>query len=393
MPFWGYGLLQSKVVKQKLPSGDKVLFGLTVLLSILGTLSIANTSAPLAAAVFHDAFFFVKQQLVWLVIGFVAMIVVYLLPYQIWKRYARVIFGASVVSLILVLIPSVGSNLLGARRWIAIGPVGFQPSEAIKITLALFFAYLADKKAPIKHFVWTLIVISGLVMLQPDLGTTISIVVIGFSQMFIAGLEILTLGIVLGGGGIAALILVLTSEYRRARLVSFFSHESDPSGVSYHVRQILLALGSGGLFGVGLGQSTQKQLFLPETATDSVFAIIAEELGFIGASVLVVVLAFFTLRSLRIAKNAPDTFSKVLATGIAMWIGGQMFLNIASMVSLTPLTGIPLPFFSYGGSSLVMIFAGIGILLQISRHTENNVETSTYTTNRRARRNNGSRGN
>ncbi len=348
--------------------GDKVFFGLTILLTILGLLSVANTSAPLAVSTFHDPLFFVKQQLVWAALGFVALIVAYVTPYTLWKTFAPHIFVGTLILLVMVLIPGFGSRLLGARRWISIGPVVFQPSEFIKLALALFFAWMADRKMKIKYYAWTLVAVSGLVMLQPDLGTTITIVVVGFVQMFISGFPVLTLGIFGGGGAIAALILVLTSSYRRDRLVSFFSHDSDPTGTSYHVRQILLALGSGGLFGVGLGQSKQKQLFLPETATDSVFAVIAEELGFVGAFCLILLLTYFCLRAFKIAKNAPDRFSQILATGIATWLAGQMFLNIASMVSLTPLTGIPLPFFSYGGSSLTMILLSVGILLQISRY-------------------------
>ncbi len=343
-------------------------FGLTILLTILGLLSVANTSAPLAVSTFHDPLFFVKQQLVWAALGFVALIVAYVTPYTLWKTFAPHIFVGTLILLVMVLIPGFGSRLLGARRWISIGPVVFQPSEFIKLALALFFAWMADRKMKIKYYAWTLVAVSGLVMLQPDLGTTITIVVVGFVQMFISGFPVLTLGIFGGGGAIAALILVLTSSYRRDRLVSFFSHDSDPTGTSYHVRQILLALGSGGLFGVGLGQSKQKQLFLPETATDSVFAVIAEELGFVGAFCLILLLTYFCLRAFKIAKNAPDRFSQILATGIATWLAGQMFLNIASMVSLTPLTGIPLPFFSYGGSSLTMILLSVGILLQISRY-------------------------
>lgn len=348
--------------------GDKVFFGLTILLTILGLLSVANTSAPLAVSAFHDPLFFVKQQLVWAALGFVALIVAYITPYTLWKKFAPHIFAGTLVLLVAVLIPGLGSRLLGARRWINLGPVSFQPSEFIKLALALFFAWMAEKKYPIKYFAWTLAAVSGLVMLQPDLGTTITIVLVGFVQMFIAGFPLLTLGIFGAGGTLAAFVLVMTSGYRRDRLLSFFSSEHDPTGTSYHVRQILLALGSGGLFGVGLGQSKQKQLFLPETATDSVFAVISEELGFVGAFCLILLLTYFCLRAFKIAKNAPDRFSQILATGIAAWLSGQMFLNIASMVSLTPLTGIPLPFFSYGGSSLTMILLSVGILLQISRY-------------------------
>jgi len=366
-------------------SGDRVFFGLTILLTILGLLSVANTSAPLAVTVFNDPLFFVKQQVVWAILGFIALIAAYMTPYTLWKKFAPHIFVGTVILLILVLIPGFGSKLLGARRWLSIGPASFQPSEFIKLALALFFAWLSERNAPIKYYAWTLAVVSGLVMLQPDLGTTITIVTMGFIQMFITGFPLLTLGIFGGAGAISALVLILTSGYRRARLISFFSHETDPNGTSYHVRQIVLALGSGGLFGVGLGQSKQKQLFLPETATDSVFAVIAEELGFIGALALILLLSYFCLRALKISKNAPDKFSQILSAGIAVWLGGQMFLNIASMVSLTPLTGIPLPFFSYGGSSLTMILLSVGILLQISRHGAYQ-EPSSHLADRRARR-------
>jgi len=166
-------------------------------------------------------------------------------------------------------------------------------------------------------------------------------------------------------------LLILLSPYRRARLTTFFEMTDDPLGKSYHIRQVLLALGSGGIFGVGFGASRQKYLFLPEASTDSIFAVIAEELGLIGGIMIIFVFIFFVMRGLKIAKAAPDKFSSVLAAGISAWIGGQAFLNIGSMVSLVPLTGIPLPFISYGGSSLVMILTACGILLNISKFTNN----------------------
>jgi len=187
--------------------------------------------------------------------------------------------------------------------------------------------------------------------------------------------------ILIGIGGIGAMLaslMILFSDYRKARLVTFIKNSIDPlnpgsaeaSGSAYHVRQILIALGSGGLFGVGIGHSRQKHLFLPETATDSVFAIIAEEVGFIGATALILILVAFLFQLIKIAKKAPDRFSFILASGIITWIGGQMFLNIGAMVALVPLTGIPLPFLSYGGSSLTMMLISIGILLNISRQSE-----------------------
>jgi cell division protein FtsW len=205
-------------------------------------------------------------------------------------------------------------------------------------------------------------------MLQPDLGTTMIIAVISMSQIFISGVNLFYfVGAVIAGVG-ASLLLILTSEYRKARLLTFLQQNGDPLGRDYHIRQILYALGAGGFFGVGLGQSKQKFLFLPETATDSIFAIIAEEIGFVGASLIIFTFIFFTLRILKIAQKAPDRFSQVFAVGIAAWIGGQVFLNLGSMVAVVPLTGIPLPFISYGGNALVSILSGIGILLNISKH-------------------------
>ena len=210
--------------------------------------------------------------------------------------------------------------------------------------------------------------VSGLVMLQPDLGTTIVIIAIAVSQLFIAEMPILYLiGTMIAGSGMGA-ILILTSSYRRARLMTFLESSTDPLGSSYHIRQILIALGSGGLFGLGLGQSRQKHLFLPETATDSVFAVLAEEIGFFGASLIIMLLFVYIFKAIKIAQRAPDKFSMLLAGGISVWIGTQILLNLASMVALVPLTGIPLPFFSYGGSNLMMVLLSTGILLNISKH-------------------------
>jgi len=361
-------LAPKQTAKDATRSIDKTFFLVTILLTILGLFSVANTSAPLAASVFKDPFFFVKQQIMWAGLGIVLMIVAASVPLSLIKRFARPVFFVSVILLVLVLVPGFGSRLLGARRWLVLGPVSFQPSEVIKTALAIFFADLASRGAPLKQYVWTLALVGALVMLQPDLGTTITIVSIAFTQIFVIGFSFVQMGVIAGSGILAGIVLILTSEYRRARLFTFLSPHNDPSGVDYHVRQIMIALGSGGFWGRGLGQSRQKQLFLPETATDSVFAVIAEEMGFIGAFAIILILAFFVLRALKIAQSAPDTFSRILAVGLVGWMAAQIFFNISSMVALTPLTGIPLPFFSYGGSSLTMLLASVGILLNISKY-------------------------
>ena len=208
----------------------------------------------------------------------------------------------------------------------------------------------------------------GLVMLQPDLGTSMIIICIAFLIYYVSGAPIthlLSLGLV---GSIGALGLILSSAYRKARLMTFLNPTSDPLGSSYHIRQALIAIGSGGLWGLGLGQSRQKYQFLPQVTTDSIFAIISEELGFFGASLVILAIYAIVLRGLIIAKRAPDLFSKLLATGISGWIGFQAFVNLAAMLALLPLTGMPLPFISYGGSSLIVIMAGVGLLLNISRY-------------------------
>jgi cell division protein FtsW len=290
--------------------------------------------------------------------------------FSVLEKVALPFFIVCLILLLIVLFPAFGFTALGARRWIPLGFFSLQPSELVKLGLAIYLAKVSSKaKGPLSYFL-PIIVIAGLVMLQPDLGTTLVIAFIGFAQIFISGVNLFYLLGGVGVGALGVLVLVLTSSYRKERLLTFFEITRDPLGKSYHIRQILLALGSGGIFGVGLGSSRQKFLFLPEASTDSVFAIIAEETGLLGSIGIILLFAFFVYKGMKIARAAPDTFSQVLATGITAWIGGQAFLNIASMVAIVPLTGIPLPFFSYGGSSLVMILAACGILLSISRYAK-----------------------
>ncbi len=353
---------------------DRGFFILTVVLTIVGLLAVADASAPQAQAFFHDSFYFVKQQLVWALAGFVALFITANIPYHYWKKIAVFLFGINIVFLIAVLIPSIGSRLLGARRWISFGPIVFQPSELAKFTLATYMASLLSSKRRIFVYIIPLVVVAGLIMLQPDLGTTIVIIVVGMSQLFIAGVPMIPFLGIGAGGAVVGAVLILLSSYRKQRFLEFLKTTADPLDSSYHVRQVLIALGSGGLFGVGLGQSRQKNLFLPESATDSVFAVIAEEIGFVGATLVIALLVFYLYRAVKIAQRAPDEFGILLASGIIAWIGTQMFLNIGSMVAVIPLTGVPLPFFSYGGSSLTMILGGVGILLNISKYSRSSLQ-------------------
>jgi cell division protein FtsW len=290
------------------------------------------------------------------------------IKYTFWEKIATPLFFVSLTLLVIVLVERFSLSALGARRWISIGPVNFQPAEFIKFSICLYLAKVASRGKNALSYFLPLGLIAGLIMLQPDLGTTLTILIIGLCQIFVSNVSLIYLAGASIFGAISTFLLIIFSPYRKARLMTFFETTVDPLGKGYHIRQILLALGSGGIFGVGFGASRQKYLFLPEASTDSIFAIIAEEVGLIGATIIIAMFVFFVIKALHIAKNAPDKFSAVVAIGIGAWIGGQAFLNIASMVSLVPLTGIPLPFISYGGSSLVMILSVCGILLNISKY-------------------------
>lgn len=357
-----------RLSKQKKSVDKKLLFLILGFIAI-GLIAVADVSAPQSLVGYGDKFFLLKQQVEWAGIGLVVLFITSKIKYTFWEKLATPIFLLSLILLFVVLLPHLGFSALGARRWILFGPVNFQPSEIVKFAICVYFAKVASRAKGALSYLVPLAVVAFLVMLQPDLGTTLIVIMIGLSQVFVSGIN---LWYVLGAGVfgfLAGIPLILFSPYRKERLQTFLQMEADPLGKSYHMRQVLLSLGSGGIFGVGLGSSIQKYSFLPEASTDSIFAVIAEELGFVGGVAVIALFLYFCIRSLKIARNAPDTFSKILTIGIIVWIGGQAFLNIASMVALVPLTGIPLPFISYGGSSLVMTLAGCGILLNISRYS------------------------
>lgn len=347
---------------------NKRFLGLVLSLTVLGLIAVADASAPQALNSFNDKFYFFKQQAIWGGLGILGLLVTANIHYSFWKKIATPLFFGSLILLIAVLIPGVGHTLLGAKRWLILGPLSVQPSEIVKLTIILYLAKLAEKEKSILAYFWPPAVVGILVMLQPDLGTTIVIMAISFSLIFLSGVNLFYILGAFIAGAFGSFLLIVTSTYRRARLLTFLGQANDPLGKDYHIRQILLALGSGGLWGVGLGASRQKYLFLPEAATDSIFAVIAEETGFLGATVVIILFVALVMAGIKIAKEAPDKFSQILAAGIVSWIAFQTSLNIGSIAGLTPLTGVPLPFFSYGGSALTTLLTACGILLNISRH-------------------------
>lgn len=360
--------MRSLSLRAQSPGIDKPLLFTVLGLVIFGVLMVFNASSVDAVKTFGDQFYFAKRQALWGLVGITALFGFSFLPYTILRRVAIPVFAAAILLLVAVLIPGLGVAASGASRWLEAGPISLQPGEFAKLALIIFLAMLLAQRQSLLPFLLPVVLVAGLVMLQPDLGTTGIIILIGIVLYFAAGSPIWYFLGLLPLLAVSTLIMVLTSTYRKERLLTFLNPENDPLGTSYHIRQILLALGSGGLFGVGLGQSRQKYLFLPEPMTDSIFAIIGEELGFVGATVVVLAFVFVVWRGLNIAGHTNEPFGKLLALGITVWIGIQAFVNIAAMVAIIPLTGLPLPFISYGGSSLIVMLAGVGMLLNISKH-------------------------
>ncbi len=355
---------------------DFLLFLTVFMLLSIGLVMILSASEYSTLVRFNDSFYYFKRQLLWALIGLTAMFVVMNWEYWNWRRYAVPLLGGAFLLLILVVIPGIGMEAYGARRWIGIGPVTFQPSEFIKLCLVVFTAYgLAQKGELVQSFTRGLLpflamlaAACGLILLQPDLGTAVTLAGTIFVMLFAAGARLSVL-VGLGGAGLAAVGLAIAMEpYRLRRLLAFLDPWQDPQGSGFHIIQSLYALGSGGLFGTGLGQGKQKFLYLPAQHTDFIFAVVGEELGFIGAFLIISLFAVFVWRGLRIAVSAPDAFSSLLATGLTVGISLQAIINIGVVTGSLPVTGITLPFISFGGTSLIFTLIGVGILLNVSKY-------------------------
>lgn len=324
-----------------------------------------------AFGAFADKYHFVKDQSIYALVGFVNLIILSKIHYQKYYYLAIPVLTLTIITLIAVLIPGIGLKVLGARRWLEIGQFSFQPSELAKLSLILYLsAWLSRKeKGRFIPFISLLGFIVGLVILQPDLGTAVILSAIFLVVYFLSQAPVWHFLILLPVAFSAIIFLAMISPYRYDRLMTFLNPSVDPLGSSYHIRQILISLGSGGFFGLGLGASRQKYQYLPEATTDSIFAIIGEEFGFFGTSLFICVYTFFLYRVYKIVSSAPDKFSFLLSGGIMSLLGFQVLINIGAMVVIFPLTGIPLPFISYGGTNLIMTLSSVGILLNISKYT------------------------
>lgn len=347
---------------------DWVLLGSVIFISLFGLLMVYDASQFEAYRDFGDKYYFIKQQIIWLVMGLFALGFFTFFDYHRLQRFALPLFIASVVLLLLVFIPGLGVSAGGAHRWLRFSGFSVQPAEIIKLASTIFLAALFQKHSKSLPF----FVILGLVgtiigIFQKDLGSAIIFSMISFSIYFAAQAPLSHFVALLVVGLSSMIGFILIAPYRIKRVVAFLDPFTDPQGFSYHISQVLIALGSGGLFGLGVGQSRQKFAYIPEVTTDSIFSVIGEEFGLFGSLVLISIIGFLILRGFKIAQEASDNYGKLLAVGLTTWLGAQAVINLAAMVSLMPLTGVPLPFISYGGSALLANLVAVGILLNISK--------------------------
>lgn len=367
------GTLSVKVESQQ--RVDIVLFAVTIVLLCIGVVMVHSASSVISFQKFHDAFYYAKRQVLWAALGVILMLMMANYDYHNLRKFAPKIAVVSFIFLAVVLIPGVGSNRGGSQAWLGIGSFGIQPSEFAKLGLIIFLAhYLADASERMQSFrrgllppLGMALVAVGLIMLEPDLGQSVVIMGTTIILLFAAGARISHLA-GLGGVGLGAFgVLVAIAPYRMDRITSFLNPWKDPLGTGYQIIQSLYALGSGGVLGLGLGNSRQKYLYLPEPQTDFVYSILGEELGFLGTAAVLALFGVVVWRGFRTAILAPDEFGSLLAVGITGMITVQVLINVGVVTGSIPATGITLPFISYGGSSLTLMLTGVGILLNISR--------------------------
>lgn len=351
---------------------DFALLFSVIILTLFGLFMIYNASSYVAFRDFGDKYSYFKDQTVWAILGFGALTVASFFDYRKLYNLALPILVTSIFLLFLIFVPGLGIDALGARRWINFGFFVLQPSEFVKLALIIYLSawFSVKEKGRFMAFILLIGFIIGLVMLQPDMGTAMIILGLSVVIYFLSGGNIYYILGLAPVVAILALVMIIFEPYRLARLTTFLNPESNILGQSYHLRQILIALGSGGLFGVGLGNSLQKYAYLPEATTDSIFAIMAEEIGYVGVLIFISIVLFVVYRGFYISMHAKDTFGKLLAAGITTFIAIQAIINLSAQTALMPLTGVPLPFISYGGSALIINLVSVGILLNISRQSK-----------------------
>lgn len=365
--------------KKKNKKVDPIILGVVLILLVFGLVMISSAGIAVSKDRFGDEYHLFRRQLFFGVIpGLIALFIVQKIHYSLWRKMAVPVFALAVLLLILIFIPGFGVKLQGASRWLSLGPIQFQPTEFMKLAIILYLATwieskgskIMDYKEGFLPFIGILGIVGFLIIKQPDVGTLGAISIISLVMFFVSGVPIKFMFALVGSGIALLATLIAVAPYRLNRLKTFADSTIDPQGIGYQISQALIAVGSGGIFGLGFGQSRQKFNYLPEPVGDSIYAIISEELGMIGAVALLILFILFALRGFKVARSAPDKFAALVATGVSSWIIFQAFINIAAIIGLIPLTGIPLPFVSYGSTSLVFVMIAVGILLNISKYSK-----------------------
>ncbi len=363
---------------QVTPNIDKFLLGIILALVVIGLVSLWSASYVLSYNRFgNNYYYFLRQFMFGVIPGLIMMYAFSKIDYHKWQKFAPLMIMGGIGLLVAVLIPQIGFEVGGARRWINFGAFLFQPAEFVKLATILYLASWYDKR---QHHVEDLYygylpslvlvgLVAGLIMMQPDIGTMLVLGSIGAAMFFIGGVKLRYIFATSAGALVTLWVLIKAAPYRMQRFLAFMDPSVDARGFSYQINQALLAIGSGGIWGEGYGQSVQKHSYLPEPIGDSIFAIMAEELGFVRISFILILYAMLAIKGYQIARTAPDMFGKLVAAGITSWLLLQAIINIGGITGMIPLTGIPLSFISYGSTSLAITLAAMGILLNISRYT------------------------
>jgi cell division protein FtsW len=356
------------------PPAFVVVCATVAVLNIVGLVMILSASSVAALSDYGSAWFYFERQVLWAALGFVAFLFAARVDYRRWKQASPFVLAATVGLLVAVLV--VGETVNQSRRWLGLGSYGVQPSELAKLALVICAAQVLSVRADRltdprawRPVLMLLFVFGVLVMMEPDLTSTIVLAVITFGVLIVAGIahrDLVKLALYALGGTV---VLAMAAPYRRSRMLGFLHPSHDPANSTYQIRQSLIAVGSGGLNGVGLGAGRAKWLFLPNAHTDFIFAIVGEELGFVGALLVLGLFAGFGLVGFRVAQRAPDRFGTLVAAGVTAWITGEAVINLGAVVGVLPVSGVPLPFLSVGGSSLVITMIGAGVLANIARQS------------------------
>lgn len=347
------------------------LFFLPTIISIVGVFFVFEASSVRSFNEFGESFHYLKLQVVWIALGVLVMMFISFFNYHKLYYLALPMMSITIGLLFLVLLPGVGHKVGGARRWFDLGFFNLQPTELAKLSAVIYLSswFISREKKRFFSFMILIGLLMFLIILQPDMGTATIIFFISIIIYFLAGIELPYLLLLIPGAAAFFFALIKISPYRARRLLAFFEPNLDPLGITYHINQILISLSSGGIFGRGFGASRQKYLFLPEAHTDSIFAIIGEEVGFIGSLLIIILFIVLCFRIYKAISLAPDRFGRLLAGGIFAFFNLQILINLGAMVNLIPLTGVPLPFISYGGSNMIVSFTLMGILINIAKQS------------------------